>query len=39
MAEWAKRSDNKAPIIDISLNQTKQWYTAAGYRFGKLRRW
>ncbi len=36
LAEWAKRSDNKAPIIDISLNQTKQWYTAAGYRFGKF---
>jgi len=36
LAEWAKRSDNKAPILDIPLNQTKQWYTAAGWRFGKF---
>jgi hypothetical protein len=36
MAEWARRSDNEAPVLGIPVNQTKQWYTAGGWRFGKL---
>ena len=36
LSEYAKRSENKAPVIDMQLEATSEWYGAGGWRFGKL---
>jgi hypothetical protein len=36
LAEWAKRTDTKAPILDIPVAASSEWYAAGGWRFGKL---
>jgi hypothetical protein len=36
LSEWTKRSENKAPVVELPLSQSTAWYVAGGYRFGKL---
>jgi hypothetical protein len=36
LAEWARRADNRIPVINLSAADSKQWYVAGGWRFGKL---
>ena len=36
LAEWAKRSENNIPIVNLPLGISTQWYIAGGWRFGKF---
>jgi len=36
LAEWTKRSENDAPVVNLPLSAQTSWYVAAGWRFGKL---
>jgi len=36
LAEWAKRSENAAPVVNLPLSAQTSWYVAGGWRFGKL---
>jgi len=36
LSEYAKRSENNAPVINMQLEATSEWYVAGGWRFGKL---
>jgi len=36
LAEWAKRSENAAPLVNLPLSAQTGWYVAGGWRFGKL---
>jgi hypothetical protein len=36
LSEFARRSENVAPILGEPLAASKQWYVAGGWRFGKL---
>jgi hypothetical protein len=36
LAEWAKRTDTKAPILGVPVAASREWYAAGGWRFGKL---
>jgi hypothetical protein len=36
LAEWARRSQNDAPIFNETLATSREWYVAGGWRFGKL---
>jgi hypothetical protein len=36
LAEWAKRSDTNVPIINEPTSNSRQWYVAGGWRFGKF---
>jgi hypothetical protein len=35
LAEWAKRTENDVPLINLPLNESSEWYVAGGWRFGK----
>jgi hypothetical protein len=36
LAEWARRWENKVPILNEALTLSRQWYVAGGWRFGKF---
>ena len=36
LSEFAKRSENPAPIIGEALEESDAWYVAGGWRFGKM---
>jgi hypothetical protein len=36
LTEWAKRSENAVPIVNLPLAAFSSWYVAGGWRFGKL---
>ena len=36
LSEWAKRTQNDAPLLTLPLLRSNQWYVAGGWRFGKL---
>jgi hypothetical protein len=36
LGEFTKRSENKAPIVNMPLAVSNSWYVAGGWRFGKL---
>jgi hypothetical protein len=36
LSEWAKRSENNIPLLNIPTGASTQWYVAGGWRFGKL---
>jgi hypothetical protein len=36
LSEWAKRTQNDIPLLNIPLGASSQWYVAGGWRFGKL---
>jgi hypothetical protein len=36
LTEWSKRSENKAPFVNLPVIISSQWYAAGGWRFGKL---
>ncbi len=36
LSEWAKRTQNNAPLLNLPLLRSNQWYVAGGWRFGKL---
>ncbi|MGO9991091.1 MAG: hypothetical protein ACLPTF_01060 [Steroidobacteraceae bacterium] len=36
LAEWAKRTENDAPVVNLPFAISSEWYVAGGWRFGKL---
>jgi hypothetical protein len=36
MSEWAQRTENSVPYVNAPELQSRQWYVAGGWRFGKL---
>jgi hypothetical protein len=36
LGEWAKRTENDIPIVNLPLGVSRQWYVAGGWRFDKL---
>jgi hypothetical protein len=36
VGEWVKSKQNSAPIVNLPLVYSSQWYTGAGWRFGKF---
>ena len=36
LSEWAKRTENDVPLVNLPLTISSQWYVAGGWRFGKL---
>jgi len=36
LSEWAKRTENDIPLVNLPLDISNQWYVAGGWRFGKL---
>jgi hypothetical protein len=36
LSEFAKRSQNSAPVVNVPLADSNSWYVAGGWRFGKL---
>jgi hypothetical protein len=36
LSEWAKRTENDAPLVNLPLTSSNEWYVAGGWRFGKL---
>ncbi|MEP6546066.1 MAG: porin [Gammaproteobacteria bacterium] len=36
LAEWTRRSENDAPLLNEPFTESSQWYVAGGWRFGKF---
>ena len=36
IGEWAKTKQNDAPVLNLPLTESSQWYATAGWRFGKF---
>ena len=36
MSEWAQRTENSVPYVNEPELQSRQWYVAGGWRFGKF---